>query len=97
MIAQLFLVIHHSEVVIVTCAEHTVRHYLILALTTFDSPDSPPTRFETIPRNFASLHQCHCLRESFFKHSGQRLLLLLRQCMGPSYLLRELSENPVFS
>ena len=48
MIAELFLVVHDSEVVIVAGAEHAFRHYLIVACPAPDDPDIASTRLESI-------------------------------------------------
>ena len=48
MIAELFLVVHDSEIVIVAGAEHAFRHYLIVAFPPLDNPDSPSARLELI-------------------------------------------------
>jgi hypothetical protein len=47
-VAQLFLVLHDSEVVIVAGAKQAVREDLIVATATSDHPDRPTTRRELI-------------------------------------------------
>lgn len=56
-IAQLFLVVHYSEVVVVAGAEHAVRHDLVLALPALDDPEGPPAGLETIIDDVSSVDQ----------------------------------------
>ena len=51
MVAQLFLVVHDAEVVVVAGAEHALRHNLVLALSTFDDPYRPPAWLEPVARD----------------------------------------------
>jgi hypothetical protein len=55
-IAQLFLVVHYSEVVVVACAEHAVRHDLVLALPAFDDPEGSAAGLETIVDDVSSVN-----------------------------------------
>ena len=48
MVAELFLVVNDSEVVVVARAEHAVWHHLILALPAFDGPYGSSAWLETV-------------------------------------------------
>lgn len=48
MIAELFLVVHDPEVIVVAGAEHAFRHYLIIAFSTLNYPDVASARPESI-------------------------------------------------
>jgi hypothetical protein len=96
MIAQLSLVVHYPEVVVVTGAEHTVRNHLILAFTTFDRPESSSARPEPVIRNTLRLNDCKRLGKTFLESFGQGSFLLFRQKMGLTNLLGDLSQNAIF-
>ena len=96
MIAQLFLVVHHAEVVVVTSAEHTVRHHLILAFPTVYHPEGSSARLEPIVRDLSRLDYCESLRKTFLEDFRQNSLLLFGEEMGPAQLLRDLPQNAVF-
>jgi len=96
MIAQLSLVVHYSEVVVVAGAEHAVRYHLIFTFTTFDRPEGSSARPEPVIRNTLCLNDCKRLWKAFLESLGQGLFLLFRQKMGLTNLLRDLSQNAVF-
>jgi|SRR5689334_12910794 hypothetical protein len=96
MIAQLSLVVHYSEVVVVTGAEHTVRYHLIFTFTTFDRPESSSARPEPVIRNALRFNDCKRLWKAFLESFGQGLFLLFRQKMCVTNLLGDLSKNVVF-
>src|SRR6266705_5894251 len=92
----LFLVVHHSEVVVVTCAEHALRHHLILAFATLDRPEGSSAGLEPVTRYLPRLNNCERLRKAFLEDLRQILFLLIRQKVSPAKLLRDLPENSVF-
>jgi hypothetical protein len=54
-IAQLLLVVHYSEIVVVAGAEHAVRHDLVLSLPAFDDPEGSAAGLETIVDDVSSV------------------------------------------
>src|SRR6266705_861748 len=92
----LFLVVHHTEVVVVTCTDHSLRHHLIVAFATLDHPEGSSARFEPVTRYLPRLNNCERLRKAFLEDLRQSLFLLIRQKMSPAKLLRDLPENNVF-
>jgi len=55
-IAELFLIVHYSEVVVVAGAEHAVRHDLVLALPALDDPEGSAAGLETIIDDVSSVN-----------------------------------------
>ena len=55
-IAELFLIVHYSKVVVVAGAEHAVRHDLVLGLPAFDDPEGSPAGLETIVDDVSSVN-----------------------------------------
>ncbi len=55
-VAQLFLVFHYSEIVIVACTEQAVRENLIVSTATGYHPDRSTTGRELVLPNFSSFH-----------------------------------------
>ena len=96
MIAELFLVIHDSEVVVVASAEHAFRHDLIIAFSAFDNPDGSTARFEPVAADVSSLDYSKGWGKPLLEDLRKRLLLLIRQNMGLAKLLRYLFQNYVF-
>lgn len=54
-IAQLLLIVHYSEVIVVAGAEHAIRHHLVFALAAFDDPEGSPARLETVIDDVSSI------------------------------------------
>lgn len=95
-IAELFFVVHDSEVVVVACAEHAFRHDLIVAFSAFDDPDGSPARFEPVAADVSSLDDPKGWREPLLEDLRKCLLLLVRQNVGLAKLLKHLFQNCVF-
>ena len=55
MVAQLFLVLHHTEVVIIAGAKQAIGKYLVVAASTGHDPDCSAARRELVFPNFLSL------------------------------------------
>ena len=70
MVAKLLLTAHHSEVVIVTGAEHALRHDLVLAFAAPHNPDGPTARVKLEPANLATFNQDECMLGPFLKGLG---------------------------
>ncbi len=71
----MFLVVHYSEVVVVTGAEHTIRHDLVIPLPALHDPEGPPARFETIIDDVSSVDERQRRWKPFFEDLGQSLFL----------------------
>ena len=95
-IAELSLIVHYSEIVIVTGAKQAVRHHLVLPFSTLDRPDCSSARLESIIRDILRVNNSKRLWEAFLENLGQCLLLLFGQKVGPMEILRDLSQNAVF-
>lgn len=96
MIAELFFVIHDSEVVVVASAKHAFRHNLIVAFSAFDDPDGSTARFEPVAADVSSLDYPKGWGKPLLEDLRKRLLLLICQNMSPAKLLRYLFQNYVF-
>jgi hypothetical protein len=68
-VAQLFLVLHHPEVVIVAGAKQAVRENLIVSAATGYYPDGSTARSELVFPNFSSFNKTEGLREPFLENS----------------------------
>ena len=55
-VAQLFLVFHYSEIVIVACTEQAVRENLIVSTATGYDPDRSAAWREMVFSNFSGFH-----------------------------------------
>ena len=86
-VAQLFLVFHYSEIVIVAGTEQAVRENLIVSAATGYHPDRSTTGGELVLPNFSSLHKPERLLEPFLEYSHQRLLLFFGERSSPDYFL----------
>jgi len=90
MIAQLPLLTHHAEVVVVTCAEHTLRHNLILALSTSDHPNDSSTGLKPELPNSVALHQSYSLTGPFLKVPVEDTLQFIVDFSSLAYLVADL-------
>lgn len=63
MVAELLLVFHDPKIVIVTCAEQTIRENLIVSAATGHYPNRPSARRELILPDFSCLDQTEGLLE----------------------------------
>lgn len=68
MIAELFLVVHYAEVVVVASAEQAFRHDLIVAFSTFHNPNGSPAGLESIVRDTSAFDECKSGLESLVEH-----------------------------
>lgn len=68
MIAELLLVVHDSEIVIVAGAEHALRHYLIVAFPPFDNPDSASARLKSIASYVSRFDEGKSPDQPFFEN-----------------------------
>ena len=68
MIAELFLVLHHPKIVIVTSTEQAIGEYLIIPTATGYHPDRSATRPELILPNFSRLNKAEGLLESLLEY-----------------------------
>jgi len=69
MVAQLFLVLHDPEVVIVTGAEQAIRENLVIAATTGYHPHGSAARRELVLPNLSSFDEAKSLREPLLEDS----------------------------
>ena len=68
MIAELFFVLHHPKIVIVTSTEQAIWEYLIIPAATGYHPDGSATRRELILPNFSRLNKAEGLLESLLEN-----------------------------
>ena len=87
MVAQLFLVVHDSEIVVVACAEHALWDDLILSFSTFHRPDIPSTRPKTKIRDLFSFDQRDSWWKPFLEDFGEKILLDIGEGMGLADIL----------
>ncbi len=84
MVAQLPLVPHHPEIVIVAGAKHAIGDDLILSFSAVDDPDFSAARFELELADLALLDKSLRLLEPFLKGPFQNALQLVIHAAGPA-------------
>ena len=82
MVAQLFLVVHDTEIIVVASAEQALRDNLILALPTLHHPDIPSTGPKTKIHDLLSFDQCNGWWKAFLEDLGEEILLFNSEGMS---------------
>jgi len=95
-VAELFLVLHYPEIIVVTGTEQAVWENLVVSTATGYHPDRSATRRELVFPNFPRFDEADCLLEPFLENSGQSLLLFFGEGSSSAYFLACPFEDPVF-
>ena len=82
MVAQLFLVVHDTEIIVVASAEQALRDNLILTFPTLHRPDIPSTRPKTKIHDLLSFDQSNGRWKAFLEDLGEEILLFNGEGMG---------------